>query len=922
MMHQNQFNLADQYLHSSRPQQQSSPSDNSLTFSSSTPPHQLNSRASPASTALVMSSNNINGQSVSRQLTPSTSSPHSSNGANSAGSSPPVAHHQHQHASHHPHQHHQQQIPPNPMARQFACHAKSMSAGVEVSVPGISNNLATMNRNNNHNNNNNNNTTNNNNNINTSNNNHLMSHRNSHHRALPVDPVMNGHSHPHHQLGQHHATQRHLTNSHSARSNENNTLSQTHQVIKEHQTLRNQHHRQQSHPNFNNNNNNNHNSNNQFSGSSSAHIHQQRASGNLNHNMQQVHQFDIDHHHSGSTNNFTDPRQAVSSSIINNIHTRSASARSSNILLAQAQHTNHLTNSQNYPSHITTNSVWSIDENISKSQGKLTSSGYIPHPSIFNSITDMSCDNVSNPSRLVDAPQAPGYYLHPSTTVPTSSARQTDKSPEFLPICDLMFNLISMIIYFCENTFGIIALIALYYHTAFGSWALIGAAFVLASNSICQYLSFNWLYKTKLDENQRKREAREELKDEEGCERRFYNGIGSNMQNHQYGSCNWLPHSGTELQLKFLLVVALEAVLHIACLGFLLRYIKLVIPVKDTTRIKREARDLCMLRMIHGFIQSVPLIILQAHIVCSQTSAASITNLSIISVILSLINVCWALASFTKYARKKYMHKFVLTWLGIISQLLWRLGTVSSRVVALTIYGVYYGYWMLVILALHWLTMFFWLIKPGNLLRDEMNLTGGRKGLLAMAVAWIYCFCYVNFEEHNSKLKMTSYYLIMFLENNLLLTVCLIFSSNVNWFKNLAILVVYLGFLVGIMFMLIYYKYLHVNLLINELSCSQESVDSIADQLTPAGKKIAGFKTGTICLKSEDTFSSGHRYNNNINATIRTGSHTEISRAIKPPYLPQQMYPPPSGLFNYKSNPRIKTQKTQGPHSCRQNNCS
>ena len=271
---------------------------------------------------------------------------------------------------------------------------------------------------------------------------------------------------------------------------------------------------------------------------------------------------------------------------------------------------------------------------------------------------------------------------------------------------------------------------------------------MLAANFISQYLSLKWLYKMKLDDCRRKREAQEELEDEEGCERRYYDRMAANMRQYQCGSCAWLPDGATEVQLKFLLSIALDAIIHIFCLGFLARYIKLVVPVTDTTRVKKEARDLCMLRMIHGFIQSAPLLLLQVYMICSQNYAnQSIINLSVISAILSLINVCWALASFTKYARKKYMHKFVLTWLGILSQFLWRLGTVSSRVAALVMYAVYYNYWMLVVLSLHWVTMFLWLIKPGNLFRDELNLSRVKKFSLAVGVAWIYCFCYINFEE-------------------------------------------------------------------------------------------------------------------------------------------------------------------------------
>lgn len=161
----------------------------------------------------------------------------------------------------------------------------------------------------------------------------------------------------------------------------------------------------------------------------------------------------------------------------------------------------------------------------------------------------------------------------------------------------------------------------------------------------------------------------------------------------------------------------------------------------------------------------------------------------------------------------------------------------------------------------------------------------------------------------------------MFLENNLLLTVSLIFSSQVTWFKNVSILVVYLGFVFGMLFMFIYYKYFHVNVLDSGMSRSQDSIDSIADQLSPAGKKIAGFKPGTLRLKNEDSLASAHRYNSNISATLHTGSHPEIARSIKPPYLSASQAPlSNSSVFPCRPSTGLKKQKIpsmnlRGPNS-------
>ena len=160
----------------------------------------------------------------------------------------------------------------------------------------------------------------------------------------------------------------------------------------------------------------------------------------------------------------------------------------------------------------------------------------------------------------------------------------------------------------------------------------------------------------------------------------------------------------------------------------------------------------------------------------------------------------------------------------------------------------------------------------------------------------------------------------MFLENNLLFTVCQTFSAQATWFKSLSILVVYLGFVFGMLFMFLYYKYFHVTVLNNGLSCSQDSIDSIADQLSPAGKKIAGFKPGTLRLRSENSMTTGRRYGVNINASL-TGSHPEIARNSKPPYLaPNQAPISQPSVFNSKMNQvSLKRQKITNSHVQRNN---
>ena len=117
-------------------------------------------------------------------------------------------------------------------------------------------------------------------------------------------------------------------------------------------------------------------------------------------------------------------------------------------------------------------------------------------------------------------------------------------------------------------------------------------------------------------------------------------------------------------------------------------------------------RNLCILRMIHGFVQALPLLLSQGYLMATQSNILS--DVHNVSTVLSLFSVCWALASFNKNIRSKDINKLVLTWIGVIFQLLWRFGTVTARILALVYYASAFEYWIFLVVALHWLCMFMW----------------------------------------------------------------------------------------------------------------------------------------------------------------------------------------------------------------------
>ncbi|XP_040582098.1 XK-related protein 6 [Lepeophtheirus salmonis] len=330
-------------------------------------------------------------------------------------------------------------------------------------------------------------------------------------------------------------------------------------------------------------------------------------------------------------------------------------------------------------------------------------------------------------------------------------------SANFLPICDLLFNFISVTLYFCALAFDILSVYT-FYQEVNRLWTLVLALTIVTAILLSQILSLKWFYE----------------------ERKLYNRYNDPIR------------------------TAAVVIVHLCGFGVLWRYSKLFSPV-HIEEVKREMRDLCVLRMIHAFLESSTFLIVLGYRTQYEEPLAIVNY---ISISLSLFNLCWSLASFNKNVYQRDVHKLVLTWIGVIFQFIWRLGTLFSRILAFIIYSYAYGPWIFLVVGLHWSVMFLWLIftHTGN---------GGKRTLAStFIISYIHIFDFLNFDWKNTKFKITIYYLIVFVEN-LLLTLLWNYSLKISLQydkieRRYVLLVVVSSILSGLLFMVLYYRFFHV----------------------------------------------------------------------------------------------------------------
>lgn len=238
---------------------------------------------------------------------------------------------------------------------------------------------------------------------------------------------------------------------------------------------------------------------------------------------------------------------------------------------------------------------------------------------------------------------------------------------EFLSLCDVLFCIISLISYFCNLVFDLTWTYTLFQRgSQYFGFALF---FCLFSLILCQIVSFRW-YRKK-------------------CTRDL---LESGDQDKDMAKA---PLDPPEPNYSLLVLVC-----HIGLSGVFWRYSKLFIPV-DLQTVKQEFRDLAILRVVHAFCQAAPMLLLQLNFFVTLQNEAAISDLetigeqvlptivlndptnirhqekalrdlNVVSAILSLCTVAWALASFSKYVRMRSVHRLVLTWLGVIFQVSFR----------------------------------------------------------------------------------------------------------------------------------------------------------------------------------------------------------------------------------------------------------
>ncbi|XP_004707797.1 XK-related protein 5 [Echinops telfairi] len=215
-----------------------------------------------------------------------------------------------------------------------------------------------------------------------------------------------------------------------------------------------------------------------------------------------------------------------------------------------------------------------------------------------------------------------------------------------------------------------------------------------------------------------------------------------------------------------------------------------------------QEADLSALRLLEALLQTGPHLLLQTYVFLASDLTEIVAG---VSAVFSWSSLSWALVSYARFMGFMKPGHLSMPWAALVCQQLWRMGMLGTRVLSLVLFYRAYHVWVLVVGGAHWLVMTFWLVAQQS---DIIDSTCHWR-LFNLLIGAVYIFCYLNFWDSPSRNRMVTFYMIMLMENIILLLLATNVLREASWSHLWRIAGIMSGFLIGTVSLVIYYSLLH-----------------------------------------------------------------------------------------------------------------
>ncbi|KAH7694699.1 CBN-CED-8 protein [Aphelenchoides avenae] len=230
-------------------------------------------------------------------------------------------------------------------------------------------------------------------------------------------------------------------------------------------------------------------------------------------------------------------------------------------------------------------------------------------------------------------------------------------------------------------------------------------------------------------------------------------------------------------------------------------------------------RDASLLRFFECFLESMPQLMVQGFLVAQEFWAIHTSAeprpiptwmlYQIASISCSLLSACSAIVAQHRSLRISCPGKANMSVDECMFVLVWRASTLCARYVSLVLFMLAFKEWAVLVLVLHFLVSFGHIVAFQSIATDT-SLAAMEVALLLINAA-VHTFIPFNMAEGSTKRQYIAAYVIEFVENSILLALCMQRPSFDFPYKLHLSAFAVTSFAFGIGTMIVYYAYFHPN---------------------------------------------------------------------------------------------------------------
>jgi len=225
----------------------------------------------------------------------------------------------------------------------------------------------------------------------------------------------------------------------------------------------------------------------------------------------------------------------------------------------------------------------------------------------------------------------------------------------------------------------------------------------------------------------------------------------------------------------------------------------------------KEEADVALVRIIECFIDSCPHKII--HMTAIVNSGFHPTFAQLLSLTSAFSGFAWSLAAYSRCIRLAQPDKRALSLAGLLTQIVWHFCVTVSRVISIVLLASLFPIYTVIAIAIHALCMTLWVFLLDR--SPFCSYTSFHSLMFSMIFGAVFIFTYILPKDtRNTFSRYLFFYTLTGLENLVCIIIFIYYATPTsNVMLYLSSIVPICCFICGISAMLLYYKFLHPNIL-------------------------------------------------------------------------------------------------------------